>query len=148
MGYKVGANTTKSQGKITAQLNELGSQGNADAAGDKLIGKDPKLVNINGGKRIKKNKKKKFSRKKKYFKYGGESSFLNPTVAYKPGSSSDRAINSLNRAESKQIQQSNQMDGKAPPVKGGKKKISKKKNILRGGSNYPVDVNSNISTLQ
>lgn len=145
--YKVGANTTKSQSKITAQLNQLGSQGHADAVGDKLIGKDPKLVNINGGKRIKKNKKLN-SRKKKYLKYGGESSFLNPTVAYKPGSSSERAINSLNRAESKQIQQSNQMNGKAPPIKGGKKKYSKKKNILRGGSNYPVDVNSNISTLQ
>ena len=143
--FKVPPNSTSDDESLIKNFQESGSQGHADAVGDKLIGKDPKMVNVNGGYRKSKikSKKIKFSKnryktknkkfKKNRIKYGGKcDSFQCPKVEYKPGSSSNQAINSLNKEEQSQINLTNQASGMAKPNNlNGSGKYSRKKKRIR-----------------
>lgn len=157
--YHVPNNTDDETSNSIKKYQELGSQSHADAAGDKSAGKKPRMVQPGG-------KLKRIRNKSRNLKLGGGSkcqSFDCPSVQYNNGSSLDQATKQINSEQQQQIKEANQVSGKAPPAKGGRRRFlhntnknkkniysynimrSKKRNLKGGKNNYPVDKASMIS---
>ena len=156
--YHVPNNTDEETSNSIKKYQELGSQSKADAVGDKSIGKKPRMVQPGG--------KLKRTRNNRHMKVGGSQkcqAFDCPSVQYNNGSSLDQATRQINKEHNQHIEEANQMSGKAPPAKGGRRRFlhntnknkkniysynimrSKKRNLKGGKSNYPVDKASMIS---
>ena len=143
--YTIPPNTDNESNDIIRKYQELGSQSKENAIGDKDIGKNPQIVNQEGG-----NKQRKMN--------GGKcNSFSCPQISYNNGSSLEQANQQLSEEHNNNINNISRMNGIAPP-KGGSKKIGKevqkkkiysynimrseKRNLKRGKNNYPVDTAS------